>query len=120
MDGIYVPKRYKGFNIVTIRQLENRPDAIEHSEGETREAGKIIDLNPEMNVKPYREPSGKFDSYTADTPYHILVNIPPMTKEVEEDGETKYRTFFTKVAAKVKLRWVSTDGRTWNKLYLFR
>jgi len=120
MSSIYVPKRYEGFNIVTLRQLKNRPDAIADPEG-SKEAGKIIELNPAHNTPPVRQPSGKFDSYTADTPYHILIDIPPITQEIEaDDGKTEYKTFYTKVAARIKLRWVSTNGREWDRLYFFR
>ena len=120
MGGVYVPKRYEGFNIVTLTQLRNRPDAIDDTE-DTRDAGKIVELDPEGKTPPYRPPSGKFDSYTADTPFHILVDIPPITKQTKtEDGDVKSQTFYTKVAAKIKLRWVSTDGVTWNRLYFFR
>ena len=119
--AIYVPKRYTGYNIVTIAQLKNRPDAIDDPDEDNKEAGKIVELDPTKSVHPHRPPSGRFDSYTADTSYHILVDIPPITQKIEsKDGEVEHKTFYTKVAGKIQLRWVSTDGRTWNRLYFFR
>jgi hypothetical protein len=109
-----VSKRYKGYNIVTESELRDRPDALDFDVG--GESGKIVDLDPSKHARPVRSPSGKYDSYSSDTAFHVLVNIPPIVKVV--DGEE--RIIYMKVATRVRSRWVSTDGKNWNRLYFYR
>jgi len=101
-------------DILSKNEVESYPGRI----GDASDImGGIMELDPTKQQKPPRPPQGPGDSFATSTKWRVLVKLNTL-KRNPETGEMEENRF--SVPVRVKSRWISEEGISWDRFVLFR